>query len=198
MKRIFLLLVAVAVAFAAKDDEYKSLTILSEPPGAKVIINGRDRGVTPFEWKLGRWAFETGKKSIFAKRLSEPVNVEIELAGYRTETANLARGPFIWRSLNGRSAYSFWVINSPQYSVRLRPMSKTLTNTDVIEMVKTGLTEALVIDKIQTSACEFRTELGDISDLQKAGVPEPVISAMIHALTVDQTGPITSVQPINK
>ena len=183
---------------APSADDEKALTILSDPPGARVIINGRDRGITPFQWKLGKWAFETAKKSIFAKRLSEPVNVEISMEGYRTETANLARGPFIWRSLNGQNSYSYWVINSPQYSVRLRPMSRTLTNADVIAMLKSGLTIALVIDKIQTSACEFRTDLPDIAELQRAGVPEAVISAMIHALPVDQTGPPTSVQPTKK
>jgi len=176
-------------------DDEKTLTIISDPSGARVIINGRDRGTTPFRWKLGKWAFETGKKTIFAKRLSEPVNVEISMDGYRTETASLARGPFVWRSLNGQNSYSYWVINSPQYSVRLRPMSRTLTNGDVIEMFKSGLTEALVIDKIQTSACEFRTDLRDIAELQRAGLPEAVISAMIHALPVDQTGPPTNVQP---
>jgi hypothetical protein len=139
-----------------------------------------------------------GRSRFFAKRLSEPVAVEISMAGYRTETANLARGPFTWRSLNGQNSFAFWVINSPQYSVRLRPMTRTLTNADVIDLLKAGLAENLVIDKIQTSACEFRTDLEDIASLQKAGVSEPVISAMIHALIVDQAGPATSVQPVKK
>ncbi len=182
----------------AKDDEEKILRIDSTPQGARVVINGRDRGTTPFEWKLGRWAFEIGKKSIFSKRLSEPITLQVSLEGYRPEILDLTRGPMVWRSLNGRSAYNFWVINSPQYSVRLRPITRTVTNADVIQMLKTGFTDDLVIDKIQTSSCEFRTDVEDIQALHGAGVSDAVISAMMHALPLTQSGPATSIEPATK
>ena len=72
--RIVLLgVAAISLCVAASDDEEKALRIESVPPGAHVVINGRDRGATPFEMKLGRWAFETKKSSIFSKHLSEPL-----------------------------------------------------------------------------------------------------------------------------
>src|SRR5579872_1185596 len=98
---LFLTAVTISLCTAANDEEEKALRVDSVPPGAHVVINGRDRGLTPFEMKLGKWAFETKKSSIFSKHLSEPIALEISLDGYRTETLQVTRGPFLWRSLNG-------------------------------------------------------------------------------------------------
>src|SRR5450432_753756 len=35
------------------DDEEKTFSITSEPPGAHVVLNGRDRGITPLGMKVG-------------------------------------------------------------------------------------------------------------------------------------------------
>jgi hypothetical protein len=187
-----------SVLLVASSDDEKLLRIESVPPGAHIIINGRDRGTTPFEWKLGRWAFETRKSSVFSKHLSEPVTLQVSKDGYRTETLDITRGPFIWRSMNGRNRYDYWVINSPMYNVRLRPISRVLTNADVIQLLKSGLAENLVIDKIQTSSCEFRTDPEDITALHNDGVSDAVVSAMMHALPLDQSGAQTSIQPVAK
>lgn len=197
--RIVLLGVAVvSLCVAASDDEEKALRVESVPPGAHVVINGRDRGITPFEMKLGRWAFEAKKSSIFSKHLSEPLVLEISLEGYRTESLPVTRGPFVWRSFNGKSAFNYWVVNSPSYTVRLRPITRILTNTDVIQLLKSGLGEALVIDKIQTSSCEFKTDPEDLAALKESGVPDGVISAMMHAVPLDPAGPATTIQPVKK
>src|SRR5436853_6833784 len=65
-------------------DDNSALRITSEPSGAHVIINGRDRGTTPFEVKLGNWAFDIKKSSVFSKHLSEPWVLQISKDGYRT------------------------------------------------------------------------------------------------------------------
>jgi hypothetical protein len=148
--------------------------------------------------KMGKWAFDAKKSSIFSKHLSEPIVLEVSLDGYRTESLEVTRGPFTWHSLNGENTYQYWVVNSPSYTVRLRPITRVLTNADVLGLLKSGLSEALVIDKIQTSACEFKTDPEDITALHAAGVPEAVISAMMHALPLDQTGPATTIQPIKE
>ena len=189
---------AISLCPGASDDEERALRVDSLPPGAHVIMNGRDRGQTPFEMKLGRWAFETKKSSVFSKHLSQPIVLEISLDGYRTESLQVTRGPFIWRSLNGQNTYSYWVVNSPSYTVRLRPITRVLTNTDVMQLLKSGLSDALVIDKIQTSACEFKTDPEDITALKAVGVSDAVISAMLHALPLDPTGPATTIQPVKQ
>ena len=196
--RLFLVC-TVAICFCeGGDDETKALTVDSVPSGAHVVINGRDRGTTPFAMKMGKWAFDAKKSSIFSKHLSEPIVLQISLDGYRMETLEVTRGPFIWHSLNGQNSYQYWVVNSPSYTVRLRPITRVLTNADVLALLKNGLSESLVIDKIQTSTCEFKTDPEDITALHAAGVPEGVISAMMHALPLDQTGPATTIQPTKK
>ena len=151
------------------------------PPGARVTMNGNFKGLTPLVFKLGKWAFDARKTSIFSKHLTGPVNVEISQEGYQTERASLAEGPLVWRSLNGQNTFTYWVITIPEYSVQLRPITRVriMTNVDVIDLVKGGLSEGLVIDKIQASAGDYRTELEDISALKKAGVSDAVVSAMI-------------------
>jgi len=183
---------------AASDDEEKMLRIESEPAGAHVVINGRDRGTTPFEMKVGHWAFSTKKPSVFSKHLSEPWILEVSKDGFRTEKIEMTRGPLIWHSLNGVNSYQYWVFNSPSYMVRLRPATRYLTNDDVIKLLKSGLGEQLVIDKIQTSACEFRTDPDDIAKLHEGGVSDAVISAMMHAVPADQAGPDTNIKPVKK
>jgi hypothetical protein len=189
---------AISLCIAAGDDEEKSLKVDSVPSGAHVLINGRERGQTPFAMKMGRWAFDTRKSTIFSKHLSEPLVLEISLEGYRTESLRVTRGPFVWRSLNGQNAYSYWVVNSPSYVVRLRPVTRVLTNADVVQLLKSGLSEALVIDKLQTSACEFKTDPEDLTALQASNVPEVVIAAMLHAVPLDPAGAATTIHPVKR
>jgi hypothetical protein len=61
--------------------------------------------------------------------------------------------------------------------------SGSLTNKDVLSMVKAGLSPAVVIAKIKSSACDFDTSPTELTDLKKAGVPDSVILAMVQALT---------------
>ena len=124
--------------------------------------------------------------------------LEVSLEGFRTESVQLTRGPFMWRSLNGQNSYQYWVVNSPSYTVRLRPITRVLRNDDVLQLLKNGLSNALVIDKIQTSACEFKTDPEDILALHQAGVPEEVISAMLHAVPLDPAGAPTTIEPVRK
>jgi hypothetical protein len=182
----------------ASDDEEKLVRIDSEPAGAHVVINGRDRRTTPFEMKVGHWAFATKKSTAFSKHLSEPWILEVSKDGYRTEKIEMTRGPLVWRSINGVNTYQYWVFNSPSYMVRLRPATRYLTNDDVIRLLKTGLGDNLVIDKIQTSACEFKTDPDDLAKLHESGVSDAVISAMMHAVPADQAGPDTNIKPVKK
>jgi imidazole glycerol phosphate synthase subunit HisF len=61
--------------------------------------------------------------------------------------------------------------------------SKTLTNGDVVEMWAAGFGEALIIDKITTTATAFRLEIADMVELRKAGVSDGVIQAMLRKST---------------
>jgi hypothetical protein len=182
----------------ASNDEEKTFSITSEPSGAHVVLNGRDRGTTPLEIKAGHWAFDIQKSTAFSKHLSEPWTLEISRDGYRTESIEITRGPFVWRSWNGQTAYRYWVLKAPSYNVRLRPATRTLANVDVLVLLKSGLGEELIVEKIRTSSCEFRTDPEDLKTLHDAGVSDAIIAEMMHAVPADQGGPATAIQPVKK
>jgi hypothetical protein len=56
---------------------------------------------------------------------------------------------------------------------------KTLTNDSIIELVKGGLTENILVKMISQQPARFSTGPADILTLKKAGVPDGVIAAML-------------------
>lgn len=56
-----------------------------------------------------------------------------------------------------------------------------LTNSEVVSMVKAGLSADVIIAKVETSECAFDTSPGALEKLKAAGVPETVILAMVKA-----------------
>jgi hypothetical protein len=59
--------------------------------------------------------------------------------------------------------------------------SQALTNKDVLDMLKAGLTPEIVITKIKSSTCNFDTSPAALKELKSAGVPDAVILAMVQA-----------------
>ena len=56
----------------------------------------------------------------------------------------------------------------------------TLTNSGVIALVKIGLSEAIILKKIETSMCEFDVSAEALVSLTEAGVGEKVILSMME------------------
>jgi len=56
-----------------------------------------------------------------------------------------------------------------------------LDNKDVLEMLKSGLAQEIVIAKIKTSICKFDSTPAALQELKTAGVPDAVILAMVNA-----------------
>jgi hypothetical protein len=56
-----------------------------------------------------------------------------------------------------------------------------LTNKDVVDMVKAGLTSAVVVAKIKGSASGFDTSPAALQELKSAGVPDEVMLVMVQA-----------------
>ena len=55
-----------------------------------------------------------------------------------------------------------------------------MTNTAVIEMVKTGLSQEIIIAKIRSSSVSFDTSTSALKILSDSGVPESVVVVMIN------------------
>lgn len=69
---------------------------------------------------------------------------------------------------------------------------ETLTNQKVVEMVKTGFSEQLVIAKIKSSKNSFDTSTTAIKQLKTAGVSDTVILAMVEKGSSKETADTTS------
>ncbi len=63
---------------------------------------------------------------------------------------------------------------------KVLPSAPPLTNKDVVEMFHAGLSESLVIEKINTSSPEFDVTIPALKSLKDSGVSDAVISAMMH------------------
>jgi TonB family protein len=62
--------------------------------------------------------------------------------------------------------------------------TNALTNKDVLEMLRAGLSQEVVIAKIKSSACSLDTSPAVLKELKAANVPEEVILAMVQAPAV--------------
>jgi hypothetical protein len=69
-----------------------------------------------------------------------------------------------------------------QASTRNRNQTDTapLTNKDVVQMVKSGLGEEIVVAKIRSSPSNFDTSPAALTQLKSEGVPDKVILAMVN------------------
>lgn len=56
-----------------------------------------------------------------------------------------------------------------------------LTDSDIAEMAKSGLSAKIIIAKIQTSPCNFDTSPAALESLKSAGVPDGVILQMVNS-----------------
>ncbi len=65
--------------------------------------------------------------------------------------------------------------------------STPLTNRDVSDMLKSGLTPEIVVAKIKGSTCNFDTSPAALQELKVAGVPDSVILVMVQNATLAST-----------
>jgi hypothetical protein len=57
--------------------------------------------------------------------------------------------------------------------------AETLTNSSIVDLHKLGLGEAVIVEKIKTSQCNFDTSTDALKKLKEAGIPDSVLAAMI-------------------
>lgn len=85
-------------------------------------------------------------------------------------------------------------------SGRVEPENKQavqapLTNQDVIEMVKAGLSESIVIAKIGASRTKFDTGIEALKQLKEAKMPESIVTKMIEASSEKPREPVADPVP---
>src|SRR5712692_7828254 len=65
---------------------------------------------------------------------------------------------------------------------------KALTNKDVIDLVKQGLNESLILKAIQANDCDFDVSAQGLAQLQAGGVNQTIMEAMATAQTNKKSG----------
>ena len=68
----------------------------------------------------------------------------------------------------------------PAESVQNGGQASILTNRDIIQMKKAGLSDDIILAKIGTSDTDFSTGTQDLIDLKAIGVSDPIIQAMVQ------------------
>src|SRR3982074_503549 len=68
------------------------------------------------------------------------------------------------------------LLTTPPACVRAQ---EVLTNQSIVEMVKAGLSERVIVAKIRTSPTNFDVRTDALIALKKNGVPEKVIEAIL-------------------
>jgi hypothetical protein len=88
------------------------------------------------------------------------------------------------------------VLGGPQIAAQdaqtSHAVAKPLTNADVLDMLKVGLSPEIVIAKIRSSPCEFDTEPATLKVLKAANLPDAVILAMVQAPSGSPTRDIST------
>jgi hypothetical protein len=68
-------------------------------------------------------------------------------------------------------------------SSTVAPKSGVLSNKDIVDMLASGLPDAVVVAKIKSAGCECETSPTTLKALKASGVPDSVILAMVEAPT---------------
>jgi hypothetical protein len=82
------------------------------------------------------------------------------------------------------------VTGRPRKSVSNSQQEQTvLTNQDVLEMLKSGLSTEIIVAKIKNSPSKFDTSPAALQELKTANVPEAVMLAMVQAADTTSANP---------
>ena len=71
----------------------------------------------------------------------------------------------------------------------------TLQNADILTMVRAKLPPALIIEKINTSSCNFDTFPSVLAELKYKGVPDEVLMAMVQAPHGGRPKEVSKIEP---
>jgi len=184
VKLTAILMIAAGAAWGTSLPDKDAVIITSDPPGATVLWNRRQICTTPCTYTVGEYAFNARKSSIFSKHLAQPVVLHVALDGYQSKDSVITK-PWLWHSLNGRNAFTYYTIPRQEFFFTLNPVppppTTYLTNADIVEMQFAQLGEGVILEKIADSETAFDLTTPDLVVLRDAGVSDAVIEAMLRS-----------------
>ncbi len=78
----------------------------------------------------------------------------------------------------------FWLVVS---TINGQEKKEILTNEKIIELVKSGWGESLIVGKIRQSECQCDTSIDGVNKLKAAKISDPIIMAMLEAASSGKT-----------
>jgi len=102
------------------------LTIMSEPPGASVEIDGIVVGQTPYSVEIPG-SYVHGGHSVFTNFLRHQMHLRLSLDGYLTKEVDLANGPTPFVTLNGVNHGDIWILKSDTFNFNLEKAATAFT-----------------------------------------------------------------------
>lgn len=69
----------------------------------------------------------------------------------------------------------------PAASLAQAPTDNTLTNSDIVRMVRAGIPESIILREIQMSDTNFVTSANSLIELKKQHVPDRVLDAILDS-----------------
>lgn len=102
------------------------ITITSSPAGAKVEIDGVEKGYTPYSFWVPP-GFVKATHTIFSKKLVAPAVLRLSMPGYVTKEVPLAVGPLEWKNLYGVTMANYYLLKSTSFHFELEPAPQITT-----------------------------------------------------------------------
>jgi len=75
----------------------------------------------------------------------------------------------------------FWIAFSSVSVSAQEIAQQKLTNTDIIDVTKSGLAETVIVAKIKSSPTDFDTSTAALQELKQAGISDAVLLAMVES-----------------
>ncbi|MBK9172854.1 MAG: trypsin-like peptidase domain-containing protein [Blastocatellia bacterium] len=107
-------------------EKYKFFSVTSDPPGATVTIGNEEMGRTPFRNPVKFKYFYNGPTFAFSSYIPTHWTMTVSKEGYVTKTIQITRGPYQWVSLNGQNRIIYYVLDSPEFHVKLDKIGEFL------------------------------------------------------------------------
>ena len=118
------ILISLLLCFSAIARADKKLTFTSDPPGARVEINGKYIGDTPLVYKVKDYVVDGAGRWVWSDYLGEPLQMTVSKEGYVTKSLVITRGPLTWNSFNGQNHKTYYVVTSREFSVKLEKIGE--------------------------------------------------------------------------
>jgi S1-C subfamily serine protease len=119
----WLLIILVAAQICQAKDR---ISIISDPPGVIVEIDGITVGRTPYQFEVPG-GYLHGTKSVFGSLLRQQMHVRLVLDGYLPVDGDLARGPMPWIALNGVYHGDYWLLKMANFNFSLQKAATAFT-----------------------------------------------------------------------